>query len=73
MYEMSEVRFVCRLTLGHEGVHLADHDFPHIRKRITLSWGDGTGKPRTLPATVSIATFPVKVEGETILIELEDR
>ena len=32
-----------------------------------------TGKPRTLPATVPIVTFPVKVEGETILIELEDR
>jgi 3-phenylpropionate/trans-cinnamate dioxygenase ferredoxin subunit len=32
-----------------------------------------TGKPRSLPATVSIATFPVKVEGDTILIELEDR
>jgi 3-phenylpropionate/trans-cinnamate dioxygenase ferredoxin subunit len=32
-----------------------------------------TGKPRSLPATVPIATFPVKVEGEAILIELEDR
>ena len=32
-----------------------------------------TGRPRTLPATVRIATFPVKVEGETLLIELEDR
>src|SRR5439155_1601391 len=32
-----------------------------------------TGKPRTLPATVPIATFPVKVEGDTILIELEGR
>ena len=32
-----------------------------------------TGKPKTLPATVPIATFPVKVEGDTILIELEDR
>src|SRR5438034_11314456 len=32
-----------------------------------------SGKPRTLPATVPIATFPVKVEGETLLIELEDR
>src|SRR5512132_2583374 len=31
-----------------------------------------TGKPRALPATVPIATFPVKVEGEAILIELED-
>ena len=32
-----------------------------------------TGNPKTLPATVRIPTFPVKVEGETILIELEDR
>jgi len=32
-----------------------------------------TGKPRSLPATVPIVTFPVKVEGDTILIELEDR
>jgi 3-phenylpropionate/trans-cinnamate dioxygenase ferredoxin component len=32
-----------------------------------------TGEPRSLPATVPIATFPVKVEGDTILIELEDR
>ena len=32
-----------------------------------------TGRPRSLPATLPIATFPVKVEGETILIELEDR
>jgi 3-phenylpropionate/trans-cinnamate dioxygenase ferredoxin subunit len=32
-----------------------------------------TGRPRTLPATVPVATFPVKVEGDTLLIELEDR
>jgi 3-phenylpropionate/trans-cinnamate dioxygenase ferredoxin subunit len=32
-----------------------------------------TGKPRTLPATVPVATFPVKIEGDSILIELEDR
>jgi 3-phenylpropionate/trans-cinnamate dioxygenase ferredoxin component len=32
-----------------------------------------SGKPRSLPATLPIATFPVKVEGDTILIELEDR
>jgi 3-phenylpropionate/trans-cinnamate dioxygenase ferredoxin subunit len=32
-----------------------------------------SGRPRTLPATVPVATFPVKVEGDTILIELEDR
>jgi 3-phenylpropionate/trans-cinnamate dioxygenase ferredoxin subunit len=32
-----------------------------------------SGKPRSLPATLPIATFPVKVEGDVILIELEDR
>jgi 3-phenylpropionate/trans-cinnamate dioxygenase ferredoxin subunit len=31
-----------------------------------------SGQPRTLPATLPIVTFPVKVEGDTILIELED-
>jgi 3-phenylpropionate/trans-cinnamate dioxygenase ferredoxin component len=32
-----------------------------------------TGRARSLPATLPIATFPVKVEGDSILIELEDR
>ncbi len=32
-----------------------------------------SGRPTTLPATIPVATFPVKVEGDTILIELEDR
>jgi 3-phenylpropionate/trans-cinnamate dioxygenase ferredoxin subunit len=32
-----------------------------------------TGRPKSLPATVPVATFPVKVEGDSILIELEDR
>src|SRR2546426_11575520 len=31
-----------------------------------------TGRPRSLPATVPIAIFPVKVEGDRLLIELED-
>ena len=31
-----------------------------------------SGKPRSLPATLPIVTFPVKVEGDTIMIELED-
>lgn len=31
-----------------------------------------TGHPKSLPATVPVPTFPVKVEGDTILIELED-
>jgi 3-phenylpropionate/trans-cinnamate dioxygenase ferredoxin subunit len=32
-----------------------------------------SGRPTVLPATVPVATFPVKVEGDTILIELEER
>jgi 3-phenylpropionate/trans-cinnamate dioxygenase ferredoxin component len=32
-----------------------------------------TGQPRSLPATVPMRTYPVKVEGDTILIELEER
>jgi 3-phenylpropionate/trans-cinnamate dioxygenase ferredoxin subunit len=31
-----------------------------------------TGRPRSLPATLPVVTFPVKVEGEAIMIELED-
>lgn len=31
-----------------------------------------TGRPRSLPATVPVATFPVKVEGDRLLIEVED-
>ena len=31
-----------------------------------------TGRPRSLPATLPVLSFPVKVEGDTILIELED-
>jgi 3-phenylpropionate/trans-cinnamate dioxygenase ferredoxin subunit len=32
-----------------------------------------SGKPKALPATLPVLTFPVKVEGDVILIELEDR
>jgi 3-phenylpropionate/trans-cinnamate dioxygenase ferredoxin component len=31
-----------------------------------------TGRPRSLPATLPVVTFPVKVEGDTIMIEVED-
>jgi 3-phenylpropionate/trans-cinnamate dioxygenase ferredoxin component len=31
-----------------------------------------TGRPRSLPATMPVLTFPLKVEGDTVLIELED-
>lgn len=32
-----------------------------------------TGTPRSLPATLPVVTFPVKVEGDRILIELDER
>ncbi|MGH2555049.1 MAG: non-heme iron oxygenase ferredoxin subunit [Actinomycetota bacterium] len=31
-----------------------------------------TGQPKTLPATLPIVTFPVTVDGDRIMIELED-
>jgi 3-phenylpropionate/trans-cinnamate dioxygenase ferredoxin subunit len=30
-----------------------------------------SGRPRSLPATTPVLTFPVKVEGDSILIEVE--
>ena len=32
-----------------------------------------TGDPRSLPATLPVPTFALKVEGDRIMIELEDR
>ena len=32
----------------------------------------GNGKPRTLPATVPVQVFPVKIENDDILIEVND-
>ena len=31
-----------------------------------------SGRARSLPATVPVRTYPVKVEGDTLLIEVED-
>ena len=31
-----------------------------------------TGQPKSLPATVPIPTFPVKVDGDRLFIDLED-
>ena len=31
-----------------------------------------TGKPRTLPATMPVRAYPVKLEGDDILIEVSD-
>ena len=30
-----------------------------------------TGKPRTLPATVPVQVFPVKIEGDDVMIEVD--
>jgi 3-phenylpropionate/trans-cinnamate dioxygenase ferredoxin component len=30
-----------------------------------------TGKPKSLPATVPVVIFPVKVEGDTLLVEVD--
>ena len=32
----------------------------------------GTGRPRSLPATLPVPAFPVKVEGDAILIEVKE-
>ncbi len=31
-----------------------------------------TGKPRSLPATIPLPVYPVKVEGDDVLIEVEE-
>ncbi len=31
-----------------------------------------TGKPRTLPATMPVRAYPVKMEGDDILIEVDE-
>jgi 3-phenylpropionate/trans-cinnamate dioxygenase ferredoxin subunit len=31
-----------------------------------------TGRPRTLPATLPVETFPVKIENDDILIEVNE-
>jgi 3-phenylpropionate/trans-cinnamate dioxygenase ferredoxin component len=31
-----------------------------------------SGRPRTLPATLPVETFPVKIEGDDVLIEVSD-
>jgi 3-phenylpropionate/trans-cinnamate dioxygenase ferredoxin subunit len=62
---------VCSHALAylHEGE--VDPDFETIECPKHGSTFDlNTGRPRTLPATQPIAAYPVKVEGDEILIEV---
>jgi 3-phenylpropionate/trans-cinnamate dioxygenase ferredoxin subunit len=55
----------------HEGE--VDPDFETIECPKHGSTFDlNTGKPRSLPATIPLPVYPVKVEGDDILIEVEE-
>jgi 3-phenylpropionate/trans-cinnamate dioxygenase ferredoxin subunit len=55
----------------HEGE--VDPDFETIEcPRHGSTFDLNTGKPRSLPATVPLPVYPVKVEGDDILIEVEE-
>jgi hypothetical protein len=49
---LDETHFRCRLKDTHT-IHLADHDFPKLGKRITITWGNGAGKPRIIETALS--------------------
>ena len=57
-----------RLSEGEVDVDLETIECPKHGSTFDLR----TGRPRTLPATVPVHTYAVKVEGDTILIEVED-
>jgi 3-phenylpropionate/trans-cinnamate dioxygenase ferredoxin subunit len=62
---------------SHEHYYLSegevDVDFESIEcPRHGSTFDLNTGRPRSLPATTPIPTYPVKVEGDAILIELEE-
>jgi 3-phenylpropionate/trans-cinnamate dioxygenase ferredoxin subunit len=55
----------------HEGE--VDPDFETIECPKHGSVFDlNTGKPRSLPATIPLPVYPVKVEGDDVLIEVEE-
>jgi 3-phenylpropionate/trans-cinnamate dioxygenase ferredoxin subunit len=62
---------------SHAHYHLSDGEVDADDQTIEC-WKHGstfdlnTGRPRTLPATLPVPVYPVKLEGETIMIELED-
>jgi len=55
---MDEIKFHCRRKAPHEGEHLGDFDFPKLSKRVTITWGDGFGKPRIIETPLSISQSP---------------
>jgi hypothetical protein len=50
---MDEVVFYCRIKTAEHKVHLADHDFPKLGKRVSITWGTDTGKPKVLVTPLS--------------------
>ncbi len=55
----------------HEGE--VDADFGTIEcPRHGSTFDVETGKPRTLPATLPVPSYPVKVEGDEVKVEIDD-
>jgi 3-phenylpropionate/trans-cinnamate dioxygenase ferredoxin subunit len=62
---------ICSHALSHLSEGEVDCDFGTIECPKHGSTFDlETGRPRSLPATMPVKTYPVKVEGDDILIEV---
>ena len=62
---------------SHEHYHLSEGEVDTDDETIECPKHGSTfdlesGRPRSLPAIKPVRTFPVKVEGDTLLIEVED-
>ena len=62
---------------SHEHYHLSEGDVDLDDETIECpkhgsTFDLETGRPRSLPAIKPVRTFPVKVEGDALLIEVED-